>query len=132
MATKIAKKVAEVKKQGATAPVAKKEVKPVPVHHGHVNPKAPIRKDTGTRFAPKSHRQGAYEEVVKAIKSGKKTRVEIVQHLDKAGFPPAYLTRVMAAHPERFTLYSDGTITFSASAPVAAKKAAKTPLKKAS
>jgi len=96
---KIVKKTAKVEKK----------VSLVKLTHPRVNPKSKIHEETGTRFAEGSYRQEAYDMVILAISEGK-DRKGINAVLAAEGYPTSYFTRVVAAHPERFRVFSDGKV----------------------
>ena len=133
MSDKEAKKVDEVKKDKKDKKEKKvKEVSKLIVKSSKANPKEKIDPRTGTRFAPGTARQVAFDLIFNAAKNGKVAN-EIREILKanrkengkKFNLDQGYLNFVVASHPEFFEAYSNGEIKILKSPspdPTAAKK----------
>jgi len=94
-----------------------KEVKKLIVKSSKANPKEPIDPRTGTRFAPGTARQVAFDIIFDAAKNGKATgeiretlKANRKENGKKYNLDQGYLNFVIASHPEFFEAYSDGKI----------------------
>jgi hypothetical protein len=111
----------ETKKEEGTKAEAKKEKakeapKKVHVKSQKADPNAAIDPRTGTRFAPGSARQLAFEIIYNGAKDGK-TIKEVREILNKTkkdsgaafNLDIGYVNFVVASHPELLECWSDGT-----------------------
>lgn len=91
---------------------------PLKVTSAFANPNRKIRADTGTRFKPNTSQQIAFYIVYCSAKRGlpiKTIKKRISQYRKEYNRPrnlnSQYFNWVVAAHPDYFQCYSDGTIT---------------------
>lgn len=107
-------------KDKTTKAKAKKDDGPprvVTLKHSKAKPEYDLNVLTGTRYAPNTSKQMAFDIILKNANNGKKVkeiRAELARCRKENGFArnldAGYFNFAVAMHPEFFEVYSDGTV----------------------